>query len=74
MNDLESYTCVRFKQRSNERDYVHITDDDGCWSHMGKIGGGQEMSLQKNGCFGRGTIIHEFIHALGCDQLKFLDD
>lgn len=69
MNDLESYTCVRFKERSNEEDFVHISSDDGCWSHMGKIGGGQEMSLQKNGCFSRGTIIHEFIHALGYDHM-----
>jgi Astacin (Peptidase family M12A) len=36
---------------------------------MGKIGGQQDLSLQKNGCFSRGTIIHEFIHALGYGKL-----
>ena len=65
MGDIEKYTCVRFVKRSNEIDFVHIYAGDGCHSNLGKIGGQQSLSLQKNGCFSRGTIIHEFIHALG---------
>lgn len=69
MNDIEKHTCVRFIERTNQVDYVFVYDGEGCWSHMGKIGDKQDLSLQKNGCFGRGTIIHELIHALGYDHM-----
>lgn len=69
MDDIETYTCVRFVERTNEEDYVHILSGSGCSSHLGKIDGMQEISLQKDGCFSRGTIIHEFIHALGYDHM-----
>lgn len=70
MNDLEAYTCVRFVERTHEEDFVHVYAGSGCHSHMGKIGGQQDLSLQKNGCFSRGTIIHEFIHALGYGKVQ----
>ena len=41
--------------------------DDGCSSWLGKIGGRQEISLASN-CYNQGTIIHEFIHAIGFDH------
>lgn len=69
MNDIEKYTCVRFRERTKQEDYVYIFAGVGCWSHMGKIGSRQDMSLQKNGCFGRGTVIHELIHVLGYDHM-----
>jgi Astacin (Peptidase family M12A) len=62
---IETYTCVRFVARSNESDFVNIVSGDGCSSYLGKIGGGQNLSLQKNGCFSTGIIMHELIHALG---------
>lgn len=41
----------------------------GCYSMVGRQGGRQELNLQLytpgDGCFREGTIIHEFIHALG---------
>lgn len=64
MNDIEHYTCIRFKERTVEEDYVYIYSGSGCSSHLGKIGGQQELSLQKNGCFSKGIIIHEIIHAV----------
>jgi Astacin (Peptidase family M12A) len=69
MDTIEKYTCVRFRKRTAEKDYVSIIDGKGCHSNMGKIGGKQEVSLQKNGCFSKGTIMHEFIHALGYDHM-----
>lgn len=65
MDTLEKYTCVKFVVRTYEEDYLDIISDTGCYSHMGKIGEAQELSLQKNGCFSKGTIMHEMIHALG---------
>lgn len=41
----------------------------GCHSKVGRQGGRQELNLQfrefDEGCFKKGTIIHEFIHAIG---------
>jgi hypothetical protein len=61
MFDIERYTCVDFKQRNREEDYVYIKSGRGCSSHLGKIGGKQEVSLKKDGCMSRGTIIHELV-------------
>lgn len=62
---IEYYTCIRFIERTNEADYLKIFSGDGCYSHMGRIGGGQQLSLKKRGCIGEGTVMHEMIHAIG---------
>jgi Astacin (Peptidase family M12A) len=70
MNYIELYTCIRFAPRTYERDFVEIISDRGCWSSIGKIGQKQQLSLQKGGCFYRGIIMHELIHALGYDHMQ----
>lgn len=69
MNDIEKYTCVEFQSRSRQEDYVHIQSGRGCSSNLGKLGGRQTISLKRDGCLSRGTIIHELIHALGYDHM-----
>ena len=47
-----------------------ITDGGGCWSYLGSIQSsveGQRISLA-DGCYGRGTTLHEVMHALGIDH------
>jgi hypothetical protein len=68
--DLQEFTCVRYIERTTENDYINITSGRGCHSRIGKIGGKQDVSLQKGGCFSRGTIIHELIHTLGYDHMQ----
>ncbi|XP_070493986.1 high choriolytic enzyme 1-like [Chironomus tepperi] len=68
--DLQEYTCVRFRPHTTEPDYISIISGRGCHSRIGKIGGKQEVSYQKGGCFSRGTIIHELIHTLGYDHMQ----
>ncbi|KAK3896133.1 hypothetical protein Pcinc_000182 [Petrolisthes cinctipes] len=66
MNDFHAKTCVRFQPRTSESNYIEIvTNDNGCWSYVGTIGGMQRLSLDTNGCVYVGTVIHELMHAIG---------
>ncbi|XP_013390343.1 MAM and LDL-receptor class A domain-containing protein 1 [Lingula anatina] len=64
MDQFHQLTCVRFKPRASESDYIHIRQLSGCFSEVGKRGGTQNVSLTE-GCFQPGTIMHELMHALG---------
>lgn len=59
----EDKTNVKFRQRTNERDYVIFIGGSGCSSFLGKIGGRQRITLAP-GC-SQGTVIHEIGHAAG---------
>jgi len=66
MRDISSKTCVKFVQRTTERNYIKVVSNlSGCWSYVGMIGGAQTVSLQAFGCMYTGTAIHEIMHALG---------
>ncbi|XP_042885170.1 astacin-like [Penaeus japonicus] len=67
MDEIMSKTCLKFIARSvGEPNYIRITTNgDGCWSYVGMMEGGQEISLARNGCIYHGTIIHELMHAIG---------
>ncbi|XP_057317237.1 zinc metalloproteinase nas-15-like [Hydractinia symbiolongicarpus] len=62
----ESKTCVRFVERTNEKDYLNFVDDGygKCFSYAGRSGGKQKLSLGFE-CFYKGIAIHEIGHALG---------
>ncbi len=65
MDDIEAISGIRFITRSNQGDYVFITDnEDGCFAHVGRIGGRQTVNLG-NGCVTTGIITHELLHAIG---------
>jgi hypothetical protein len=74
MKHIETYTCIRFIDEIFD-DFVLIYSGKGCFSNLGRTGGQQEVSLQKNGCLSQGTIVHELIHALGFGKLllRFLE-
>ncbi|XP_055711470.1 hatching enzyme 1.2-like [Phlebotomus papatasi] len=68
INSYHSYTCISFVERqASHRDYVSIQNTGtGCWSSVGRIGGGQIVNLQSPGCTVKvGTVIHELMHAIG---------
>ncbi|XP_071393925.1 hatching enzyme 1.2-like isoform X2 [Centroberyx affinis] len=58
-------TCIRFRWRSYQRDYLSFYPGTGCWSYLGRQGGRQLISLQKRGCVYTRTVQHEVLHALG---------
>nr|ABV60299.1 astacin-like metalloprotease [Lutzomyia longipalpis] len=70
LRNISASTCLTFSKRTNEKDYVKVTtSSEGCSSNVGRVGGMQMLRLANNevgsGCFRFGTVIHEFIHALG---------
>jgi len=65
INEIQGQTCIRFKPRTNEQNYLIIYKGSGCSSHVGMYGGSQYVSLAEVGCWYHGTIVHEFLHAVG---------
>lgn len=68
---LEDSSCLKFREATDEDvAYVRITaNPGGCYTAVGYQGQPQEMNLEifpiGEGCFRPGTILHEFMHALG---------
>jgi len=60
----EKVPCVTFSYDCKSVDRVDVIKGQGCYSYIGKIGGNQELSIGR-GCEFHGTIVHEFLHALG---------
>ncbi|XP_053197117.1 high choriolytic enzyme 1-like [Scomber japonicus] len=65
MRGFHSSTCIRFVPRGRERDFLSIESRGGCFSALGRSGGMQVLSINKQGCMYHGIIQHEIIHALG---------
>lgn len=65
MKSYHSSTCIRFVPRQNEYDYISIENKAGCFSALGREGGRQVLSLNRQGCMYHGIIQHEINHALG---------
>ena len=55
----------RIIDRNGEKDYIDITQGRGCYSHIGRIGGRQVLSLGDGCARNVGTPLHEFMHAIG---------
>ncbi|XP_065662345.1 hatching enzyme 1.2 [Hydra vulgaris] len=66
MSAWEEKTCLRFIPRTVENDYIEFFDGGfgKCFSHVGRIGGKQLISLGF-GCFTAGVAMHEIGHAIG---------
>jgi astacin len=59
----EERTNLRFRQRTDESNFVEFAEGGGCSSNVGMIGGRQQISLA-DGCT-TGSTIHEIGHAIG---------
>ncbi|XP_029009579.2 hatching enzyme 1.2-like [Betta splendens] len=65
MDSFSNSTCILFVPRSDQKDFLHIQSLPGCYSYVGRRGGGQLVSLSRRGCLHHGTVQHELLHALG---------
>lgn len=61
--DFQRYDAGQIQQFT--KGYIKVINDAGCYSYVGRIGGEQELSLQRDGCLYDTTVKHEFMHALG---------
>lgn len=50
-------------------DYVNS-----CYSYVGRQGGGQTVSLSRQGCLYHSTVQHELLHALGFNHEQTRSD
>ena len=57
-------TCIQFKGRTTESDYISIIRGGGCYSYVGLQGGSQDVSIG-NGCARSVIVLHELMHAAG---------
>ncbi|XP_049886099.1 high choriolytic enzyme 2-like [Pectinophora gossypiella] len=67
-NMFNTRTCVRFRRRTNEHDFVRITGwSDGCYAHVGYMRnfGAHTFNIAWPGCSNRMIIMHEWLHVVG---------
>ncbi|XP_051781597.1 meprin A subunit alpha-like [Erpetoichthys calabaricus] len=57
-------SCVDFKPYEGESSFIKFEKLDGCWSQVGDLQTGQQLSLGQD-CDYKATIEHELLHALG---------
>ncbi|KAK2883566.1 hypothetical protein Q8A67_017203 [Cirrhinus molitorella] len=58
-------TCIDFKPRCREPNYIFVFKDSGCYSYVGNHRvGKQKLSIGEN-CDSLGIVEHELLHALG---------
>uniref|UniRef100_A0A182P9T8 Metalloendopeptidase n=1 Tax=Anopheles epiroticus TaxID=199890 RepID=A0A182P9T8_9DIPT len=68
---LQSQSCLKFQRVTSDAPaYIRVIgSDSGCYSSVGFTGRAQNLNLAPNnvgqGCFRIGTVVHEFLHALG---------
>jgi meprin A len=71
LRGIESVSCIKFVQKTYERDFVLVYSGPGCESRLGKIGGQQTISLNRQGCLKAEYMVqHEFMHALGFNHMQ----
>jgi hypothetical protein len=68
LNEIANQTCIKFRERTTETNYVFIVKREvgaGCSSQVGLRGGRQTINLEPS-CINRhGTLMHEMLHTIG---------
>lgn len=67
-DDYRQKSCINIRPKvDSDISWVNVTKDtSGCWSFVGMIASGsQQLNLQAECFYYYGTVLHEFLHALG---------
>ncbi|XP_014240061.1 zinc metalloproteinase nas-13 [Cimex lectularius] len=75
MEEFHENSCIRFRPyKEGDTSWVSIqADSPGCWSYVGRRGGGQVVNLGKR-CVQHGVAAHELLHALGFHHQQSASD
>uniref|UniRef100_A0A7I5E5X6 Metalloendopeptidase n=2 Tax=Haemonchus contortus TaxID=6289 RepID=A0A7I5E5X6_HAECO len=70
MRRIQRNTCIRFKPRTTERDYIDIQNQkgEGCYTNVGRVGGRGVLMLEANSqetCMEPEIVLHELMHVIG---------
>ncbi|XP_051236061.1 hatching enzyme 1.2-like [Dicentrarchus labrax] len=75
LESFSSVSCIRFRPYQNgDHEWLSIESRNGCYSYVGRQGGGQTVSLSRQGCLYHGTVQHELLHALGFNHEQTRSD
>ncbi|KAM4743669.1 hatching enzyme 1.2-like [Anableps anableps] len=75
LQSFSTISCIRFRPYQNgDREWLSIESRNGCYSYVGRVGGGQTVSLSRQGCLYHGTVQHELLHALGFNHEQTRSD
>uniref|UniRef100_A0A8D3B107 Metalloendopeptidase n=1 Tax=Scophthalmus maximus TaxID=52904 RepID=A0A8D3B107_SCOMX len=75
LESFSSVSCIRFRPYQNgDHEWLSIESRSGCYSFVGRQGGGQTVSLSRQGCLYHSTVQHELLHALGFNHEQTRSD
>ncbi|GAA6217596.1 high choriolytic enzyme 2-like [Lates japonicus] len=75
LESFSSVSCIRFRPYQNgDHEWLSIESRNGCYSYVGRQGGGQTVSLSRQGCLYHSTVQHELLHALGFNHEQTRSD
>ncbi|XP_061576913.1 high choriolytic enzyme 1-like [Cololabis saira] len=74
LESFSEFSCIRFVRYSGQRDFLSIQSHNGCYSYLGRLGNGQTLSLDRQGCIYHNTVQHELLHALGFNHEQCRSD
>ncbi|XP_074516042.1 low choriolytic enzyme-like [Sebastes fasciatus] len=75
LESFSSVSCIRFRPYQNgDHEWLSIESRNGCYSYVGRVGGGQTVSLARQGCLYHSTVQHELLHALGFNHEQTRSD
>jgi len=57
-DDYHKWTCIKFKRRGSEKNYIRIVNGNGCSSYVGMLDWGSQPVTLARGCRSRDTIVH----------------
>uniref|UniRef100_A0A3Q4G4H1 Metalloendopeptidase n=1 Tax=Neolamprologus brichardi TaxID=32507 RepID=A0A3Q4G4H1_NEOBR len=75
LESFSSISCIRFRPyQDGDHEWLSIESRNGCYSYVGRQGGGQTVSLSRQGCLYHSTVQHELLHALGFNHEQTRSD